>query len=58
MLDFFPAGSVVGLDEVYDEVSQEIYRDKRLVLFNNLLDSLKQEYKVFGVNGEVKEQER
>ena len=58
VLDFFPAGSVVGLDEVYDEVSQEIYRDKRLVLFNNLLDSLKQEYKVFEINGEIKEQER
>ena len=58
VLDFFPAGSFVGLDEVYDEVSQEIYRNKRVILFNNLLDSLKQEYKVFGVNGEVKEQER
>ena len=57
VLDFFSAGSVVGLDEVYDEVSQEIYRNKRLVLFNNLLDSLTQEYKVFEINGEAKEQE-
>ena len=58
VLDFFPAGSFIGLDEVYDEVSQEIYRNKRVVLFNNLLDSLTQEYKVFEISGEVKEEER
>ncbi len=34
VIDFFSAGSFVGLDEVYDEVSQEIYRNKRLVLFD------------------------
>jgi parvulin-like peptidyl-prolyl isomerase len=53
VIDFFSAGSFVGLDEVYDEVSQEIYRNKRLVLFDNLLDSLTLEYKAL----EIKEEE-
>tara|TARA_B100000029_G_scaffold151839_1_gene146933 strand:- start:24530 stop:25297 length:768 start_codon:yes stop_codon:yes gene_type:complete len=45
LLDFFPSGSFRGLEEVYDEVSQEIYRSKRLTLFSFLLDSLTLEYK-------------
>ena len=40
VLEFFPSGSFRGLDEVYDEISQSIYRSKRQFLFSHLLDSL------------------
>ena len=57
VLDFFPADSFVGLDEVYDDVSQEIYRKKRGSLFSSLLDSLTKEHKTLGVNDKTKEEE-
>ena len=38
--EFFPEGSFRGLDEVYDEISQELYQSRRAVLFGHLLDSL------------------
>ena len=40
VLEFFPKGSFRGLDEVYDEISQSIYRSKREALYTHLLDSL------------------
>jgi|TARA_B100000035_G_scaffold42560_2_gene31889 hypothetical protein len=40
VLEFFPEGSFRGLDEVYDEISQELYRSHRAVLYDHLLDSL------------------
>ena len=40
VLGFFPEGSFRGLDEVYDEISQELYQSRRAVLYNLLLDSL------------------
>ena len=40
VLEFFPEGSFRGLDEVYDEISQELYRSRRAVLYRHLLDSL------------------
>ena len=38
--EFFPEGSFRGLDEVYDEISQNLYRSRRAVLYDRLLDSL------------------
>ena len=40
VLGFFPEGSFRGLDEVYDEISQELYQSRRAVLYDRLLDSL------------------
>ena len=40
VLEFFPEGSFRGLDEVYDEISQELYQSRRAVLYSRLLDSL------------------
>ena len=40
VLGFFPEGSFRGLDEVYDEISQELYQSRRAVLYHHLLDSL------------------
>ena len=40
VLGFFPEGSFRGLDEVYDEISQELYQSRRAVLYGRLLDSL------------------
>ncbi|SVD17238.1 uncharacterized protein METZ01_LOCUS370092, partial [marine metagenome] len=40
VLEFFPEGSFRGLDEVYDEISQELYQSRRVVLYGRLLDSL------------------
>lgn len=56
VLDFFPADSFVGLDEVYDDVSQEIYRKKRLSLFSSLLDSLAKEHETLEINDKTKEE--
>ena len=44
VLEFFPQGSYRGLDEVYDEISQNIYRSKRANLYSLLLDSLRNVY--------------
>ena len=44
VLEFFPEGSFRGLDEVYDEISQELYRSRRAVLYGRLLDSLATTY--------------
>jgi parvulin-like peptidyl-prolyl isomerase len=44
VLEFFPQGSYQGLDEVYDEISQNIYRSKRAKLYGLLLDSLRNVY--------------
>ena len=46
ILDFFPEGSFRGLDEVYDEISQKLYRSHRTVLYDRLLDSLATEYSI------------
>ena len=40
VLEFFPEGSFRGLDEVYDEISQELYQSRRAALYGRLLDSL------------------
>ena len=42
--DRFKKDSYVGLDEVYDEISQTIYSYKKSVLFDSLVDSLFLEY--------------
>jgi len=43
--DRFKKNSYIGLDEVYDEISQTLYNNKKSFLFNNLVDSLFLEYK-------------
>ena len=40
VLQSFPEGSFRGLDEVYDEISQELYQSRRAILYDRLLDSL------------------
>ena len=44
VLEFFPKNSFRGLDEVYDEISQNIYRTKREALYGHLMDSLSRAY--------------
>tara|TARA_Y100000590_G_scaffold465099_1_gene636374 strand:+ start:41803 stop:42582 length:780 start_codon:yes stop_codon:yes gene_type:complete len=44
VLEFFPKASFRGLDEVYDEISQSIYRSKRRAVYTQLLDSLSNVY--------------
>ena len=46
VLGFFPEGSFRGLDEVYDEISQELYQSRRAVLYSLLLDSLATTYSI------------
>ena len=41
VLEFFPEGSFRGLDEVYDEISQNLYQEQRVALYDRLLDSLR-----------------
>ena len=41
VLEFFPEGSFRGLDEVYDEISQNLYQEQRVALHGHLLDSLR-----------------
>lgn len=50
VLEFFPKNSFRGLDEVYDEISQSLYRSKRKALYNHLLDSLGNAYLSVGVS--------
>ena len=40
VLEFFPEGSFRGLNEVYDEISQNLYQEQREALYGHLLDSL------------------
>ena len=40
VLEFFPEGSFRGLNEVYDEISQNLYQEQRVALYSRLLDSL------------------
>ena len=40
VLAFFPEGSFRGLDEVYDNISQTLYRSRRIAVSRQLLDSL------------------
>ena len=51
VLEFFPEGSYRGLDELYDEISQELYRSQRAVLYNDLLDSLAMVYSLNSKKG-------
>lgn len=44
VLDAFPAKSYRGLDEVYDEISQQIYRQESALVYEHLLDSLQAVY--------------
>ena len=44
VLEFFPEGSFRGLDEVYDEISQELYQSRREALYGLLVDSLASAY--------------
>lgn len=45
VVDYLKKGGVLGLDEVYDQISQNIYNYKRANLLENLIDSLSMEYK-------------
>jgi len=42
--EFYPKDSYRGIDEVYDELSQQIFRLKSELLYVNLIDSLKSVY--------------
>ena len=46
VLEFFPESSFRGLDELYDEISQELYQSQRAALYSHLLDSLAMEYSI------------
>lgn len=50
VLEFFPKNSFRGLDEVYDEISQSLYRSKRKTLYDHLLDSLGGAYPSVGIH--------
>lgn len=41
VLQFYPSGSYRGLDEVYDRISQEVFRTKSHLAYVSLIDSLK-----------------
>ena len=45
VVDYLKKGDYLGLDEVYDQISQNIYNYKRASLLDNLIDSLSLEYK-------------
>ena len=45
IIDHLKSGSLLGLDEVYDQISQNIYNYKKARLLKNLTDSLLVEYK-------------
>ena len=45
VVDYLKKGGYLGLDEVYDQISQNIYNYKRASLLDNLIDSLSLEYK-------------
>tara|TARA_Y100000591_G_C21765401_1_gene662544 strand:+ start:330 stop:1031 length:702 start_codon:yes stop_codon:yes gene_type:complete len=45
VIDYLKSGGFLGLDEVYDEISQNIYNYKKAKLLKNLYDSLLVEYK-------------
>jgi hypothetical protein len=51
VLEFFPKNSFRGLDEVYDEISQNIYRTKRGALYSHLMDSLSRAYPGLDADG-------
>ncbi|MEE9167823.1 MAG: peptidyl-prolyl cis-trans isomerase [Candidatus Neomarinimicrobiota bacterium] len=44
VLDLYPEGTYRGLDEVYDEISQRLFRLKSRLLHLHLMDSLKAAY--------------
>ena len=45
VVDYLKKGGYLGLDEVYDQISQNIYNYKRVSLLKTLIDSLSMEYK-------------
>ena len=45
IIDHLKSGDFLGLDEVYDQISQNIYNYKKARLLKNLTDSLLVEYK-------------
>lgn len=45
VVDYLKKGDYLGLDEVYDQISQNIYNYKRASLLGSLIDSLSVEYK-------------
>ena len=45
IIDHLKSGGFLGLDEVYDQISQNIYNYKKARLLKNLTDSLLVEYK-------------
>tara|TARA_S200000501_G_scaffold79242_1_gene71001 strand:+ start:8553 stop:9257 length:705 start_codon:yes stop_codon:yes gene_type:complete len=45
VVDYLKKGGYLGLDEVYDQISQNIYNYKRVGLLKTLIDSLSMEYK-------------
>ena len=44
ILEFYPQNSYRGLDELYDEISQTVFRSKSRHVYRQLLDSLKSIY--------------
>ena len=45
IIDHLKGGGFLGLDEVYDQISQNIYNYKKARLLKSLTDSLLVEYK-------------
>ena len=50
VLAFFPKNSPRGLDEVYDEISQSLYRVKWGLIYDHLIDSLSRAHPDITVN--------
>ena len=45
VVDYLKKGDYLGLDEVYDQISQNVYNYKRASLLESLIDSLSVEHK-------------